>query len=163
MSIMVFTVLKWYESEWPPVRNIPKAIFHLPGFQIRIPHLYGWGGIDSFPLLYCLRDKVIAASFKQSEVSVTYTVFDLYTVNCSKKKGSACSPPPHETLFSLIENLIVESETKDILRCLIALPDTALQDRGFVELAVMMPYRADRVDVVCRFYIYSPLEESSES
>ena len=24
---------------------------------------------------------------------------------------------------------------------------------GFVELAVMMPYRADRVDVVCRFYI----------
>lgn len=85
-------------------------------------------------------------------MSVSYTIFDFSAVYRSKKKAAACSSGPHEAFLTLIEHLVVEPEVKDILWCLIALPDTSLQDSCLVELTVMVPYRTDRVDVVRRYY-----------
>ena len=96
------------------------------------------GGIARPPfLLICLRNEVVCTPFEQSKVPVPYTIFDLSAVYRSKKKATACSSSPHEAVPSLIENLIVEAEAKDILWCLIALSDTTLQDSRFVELTVI--------------------------
>ena len=79
---------------------------------------------------------------------VAHAVFDLFSVELPQQEGAAGASPPDKALDTVVEHLVVETETADVLLCLISLPHTALQDGRLVQLTVVMSHRADGVKSV---------------
>ena len=57
-----------------------------------------------------------------------------------------------KAFHTLKEHLIKQPEPLDVLGCLIAFPDAALEGSSLVELPVMMAHRFNGVPLVCSGY-----------
>ena len=76
---------------------------------------------------------------------ITYSVFDLGAIKCSKQETATGAPATDEALLILVEHLVKQPKPFDIFGRLVAFADTTLQDGSFMQLPIVVPNRLHRV------------------
>ena len=73
---------------------------------------------------------------------------DDFSVNGFDSKVSRSSSSPNEAVLSVKLDFVKKTISKNVLFCLIGFTDASLENGRFMQLPIVVPYRANRVNLI---------------
>ena len=73
---------------------------------------------------------------------------DDFSVNGFDSKVSRSSSSPNEAVLFVKLDFVKKTISKNVLSCLIGLTDASLENGRFMQLPIVVPYRANRVNLI---------------